>query len=238
MLTGNPVRAAQKAAREEGKMKRVDCFTKVMLAAIAAGLWALILRPVFWPVAVRAADEAPVATVVRAERFEVVDGTGRVCIRLASRHPLPTQHHWLARNLEPSITFLDSGGAQRAQLGITPSGNPALLLVHENGGVAAVLELSNEDSDRVYRRPYPRLEMCSEDGKARVLLTHSGGNSPTLSLEQSTPEDFAFASLGVASAGPNLSMAGRHGRAVVAATDGAASVTLRDKDDKVVWKAP
>jgi len=41
-------------------MKRADLFTKILLAVIAAGLWVLILKPVFAPGEVSAAGEAAV----------------------------------------------------------------------------------------------------------------------------------------------------------------------------------
>ncbi len=91
-------------------MKRIDWFTKVMLAAIAAGVWVLILRPVFTPGDVRAAGEAeaPAPKVLRAEGFEVVDSQGKVCAALG-----------LKSDGTSALALRDKDGKGRAVLGTT-----------------------------------------------------------------------------------------------------------------------
>ena len=114
----------------EGRMKRIDLFTKVMLAAIAAGLWVLILRPVFTPGDVRAAVKAGVPKVVRAQRFEVVDSKGK---RRASLS--------LGADGSPALNLLDKHGKARAALSVGADGSPALALFDKDRKVRAVLAL-------------------------------------------------------------------------------------------------
>jgi len=145
-------------------MRKVDRFTKVMLAVIAAGLWVLILRPVVVPGSVRAAagKQVPVAKVLRAERFEVVDSSGKV---RAALETLPDG--------SPGLTLRDKDGQMRAWLSLLPDGSPGLTLRDKDGQMRAGLLLSNGS---------PGLSLWGKDGKGGAMLAVRADGSPELAL--------------------------------------------------------
>ena len=128
-------------------MRKVDRFTKVMLAVIAAGLWVLILRPVVVPGSVRAAagKQVPVAKVLRAERFEVVDSSGKV---RAALETLPDG--------SPGLTLRDKDGQMRAGL-LLSNGSPGLSLWGKDGKGGAMLAVRADGS--------PELALYDKDGR-------------------------------------------------------------------------
>ena len=146
-------------------MKRAGLFTKVMLAAIAAGLWALILRPVLWPGAVRAAQEnVPGAKVVQAERFELVDSDGKVRATLGFTVE--------GREGGPTLNLSDEDGKARAVLVLTPGGSPSLGLF--DGQRGAVLY--------VQRHTGPGLSLYDKEGKILAEMGIDEDGNPRMDL--------------------------------------------------------
>jgi hypothetical protein len=146
-------------------MKRADLFTKVMVATIAVGLWALILRPVFAPREVSAAGEAqaPVSKVLRAERFEVVDSQGNARAFLA-----------VLSDGSPALALGAKDGKIRAMLTLRPDGSPMLNLVDKARKGRAVLTLRPDGS--------PVLRLLNKEGKAGAMLSVLSDGSPELRL--------------------------------------------------------
>jgi len=217
-------------------MKRIDLFTKVMLAAIAAGLWVLILRSYLAPGAVRAATKPlVVARLVRAERFEVVDSSGKLRAWLGMR---PDEG--------PALVLLDRAGRTRAELSLKPVWDePELRFRDERGTTRAKISLFagtplvkvyDEGPENAFRSNVglsiahgPEIYFADDKGTGRLWLgldEESGRPSIGLADEQRR----ARAVLGVA----HLSTI-RTGEKTETAES---SFVLFDKDGSVLWKAP
>ena len=136
-------------------MKRPDSLTKVLLAIIAAGLCVLILRPYL----------APVAKVVRAAQFQVVDSQGEVRAALG-----------LLPDGTPSLALREKDGTLRAAL-VLPGrldGAPGLVLFDKEGKTRAGVMVLKDGS--------PGLFLDDKDEKVRAALGVFPDGSPGLDL--------------------------------------------------------
>jgi len=89
-------------------------------------------------------DQATVAKVVRAERFEVVDSEGRLRMTLET-----------ADNT-PMLGLRDENNQGRAALAILPDGSPYLVLLSNDEKGTAVLAVTPEG--------FPALKLTEADG--------------------------------------------------------------------------
>jgi hypothetical protein len=208
-------------------MKRLDWFNKVLLTLIAAGLWVLILRPVLWPGAVRAAEDemVPVTKVVRAERFELADAKGKVHATLRLDGMGGPHLELLYKDGKPGLgmSIWEQGPNRTAVLGLSGKGQeglalatwlpdgeggPGLLLTDKDGNVAGGLAIGGAG---------PMLALIGKPGQPHMVL--------------------ALNDLG----GAALKMFDSHDRERVALRllkDGGPTLELRGEDQKVTWKAP
>ena len=155
-------------------------------------------------------QEAPVAKVVRAERFEVVDAKGNVPAVLTSDETGAT---WLA--------LRDEAGKPRASLNVHRDGNPVLSLSDEAGKTRVLLGvLSGGDPDLSLWDQGGTARAClgvaEEDGGAFLSLNDkSGAGRARLGARQ-----LKTAPTGVAERRPE------------------SSLVLSDESGKVLWAAP
>jgi hypothetical protein len=94
------------------------------------------------------------AKVVRAEKFELVDGGGKPRAVLATD---PTGQPWLG--------LKDQSGKNRAVLGLQSDGQPGLILYDQNGKVRAALGI-----DKFDKSGPPELLLYDQNGTLRVRL--------------------------------------------------------------------
>ena len=170
----------------------------------------------------------PVAKVVRAERFEVVDAEGRV--RAGLGLPAPPAAANLPRapyavdalavlDGSPGLTLRDEKGKTRAGLMVSDDGSPSLMLLDETGKARAMLVV---DHDGV------GIALGGERGKQRALLGVSSDSGPVLQLRDD--KGWVRAALGAYSL-----MTPDTGEVVKRAES---SLVLFDKEGKVLWQAP
>jgi hypothetical protein len=103
----------------------------------------------------KASAEAPAATVVRAQRFVLVDSEGRERAELG-----------LVQG-GPCLRLLDNDGKPRAALMLASDGSPQLSLKDGNSQVRAVLgciDLERALTSRVEKRPESSLVLFSKSG--------------------------------------------------------------------------
>jgi len=173
------------------------------------------------------AKAVPVAEVVRARRFELVDADGkeRAVLRIAAEGT-------------PMLVLWDNNGKVSAGLGLGPDGSPNLALVDANGKGSVLLSSSS-------------LVLFDGNRRYRVTLGLTSNNAPSLSFWGEKGEARAVLSLNPDS-GPSLELYDEKGksRAALGATDLEAartgtvekrpesSLVLFDKEGKVLWQAP
>ncbi len=101
--------------------------------------------------------------VVRGERFELVDSTGRVCAALG------------VDKGQPSLKLFDQNDTERVSLGVSAeSGQPALKLCDQNGEVRASLKLDTSGQSK--------LGLADQNGKVRAHLGVDAGGKAGLML--------------------------------------------------------
>src|SRR3972149_6409016 len=118
----------------------------VMLPAAAGFVGGLVSSWLF--VGSPALAEKTPAKVIRAERFELVDGGGAVRAALA------------ATSDGPSLGLFDENEKARAVLGVTGAG-PALVLADQNGKASAMVSVASDG---------PGVNLYDENGKVRARL--------------------------------------------------------------------
>ncbi len=173
-----------------------------------------------------------VPQVVRAGRFELVDGQGRLRGKLAvNSDGTPGLDLYdgagqlrvtlaLAEDGNPSVELTDKNGKQRAALFVGKSGEPGLSLLDKQGQARAELYLANMGDAR----------LLFSDGRAqaRALLVFDGDLGPSLSLRDNVGK----------------TMATFGGTALLTASTGKveqrseASLVLFNRDGGIQWKAP
>jgi len=122
----------------------------------------------------------------------------------------------------------DTGGRVRAALGMEADGSVGLWLLDSAGKTRAGVGVSREGS--------PVMALADQTGKSRLSLTLTDG--PGLSLRD---QDRTRISLSVLAEGSGIyvwDQAGRERVVLIVAADGSQVLGFRDKDGKVIWKAP
>jgi len=122
----------------------------------------------------------------------------------------------------------DTGGRVRAALGMEGYGSVGLWLLDSAGKTRAGVGVSREGS--------PVMALADQTGKSRLSLTLTDG--PGLSLRD---QDRTRISLSVLAEGSGIyvwDQAGRERVVLIVAADGSQVLGFRDKDGKVIWKAP
>ena len=161
-------------------------------------------------VGVVTAQQAPVAKVVRAERFEVVDAKGKVSAILTTDEAGAT---WLA--------LRDAAGKSRASLNVHSDGNPVLSLTDEAGRTRVLVGvLTGGDPD---------LSLWDEGGEARACLGVSEEDGGAfLSLNDKSGAGRARLGASPLKTAPTG----------VAERRPESSLVLSDENGKVLWSAP
>jgi hypothetical protein len=176
-------------------MRQRDWLLKIVVALLAAGVWALALRPVLAPTPTKAAEGQPApADEVRAKRFVLVDEEGRERAVLGFPHEgeaaltiLSLQGRELVKlgtddssgPTENSLQLLDGDGRAGVKVAFTPRRNAVFLGVpHRSGQPSGGLNLE-EGGLALYvmagdRKSYGTMEVTA-DGTPRLRLTNDEG---------------------------------------------------------------
>jgi len=218
-------------------------------------LWVLVVLAVVGGLVCIAATQ-PVANVVRAQRFELVDAKGKVRIQLGIGGK---------DGQAPGAGLFDEKGQLRAALAVGADGSPFLSLYDEKGngraGLSAVpegtgLTLYDEKGKgraglSLVANGNPLLGLYDEKGKVRAGVTLLADGAPRLDLLDEKGTGRAGLSLHPDGA-PSLDLLDEKGtgRATLGVTElktmatGAvervpeASLVLFDEAGKVLWRAP
>ena len=135
------------------RLERANHRLKLGMLAVVAGLAAVVCL----------AATKPAAKVMRAERFEVVDSTGRARAVFGERS-----------NGELGLAVFGKDGGVRAMLAVIADGSTELALRDQRGRVRAALSVWPDGT--------PRLALFDSEGKSRGVLGVGPGGNPALSL--------------------------------------------------------
>jgi len=154
-----------------GRLERQNWRLKVGMLAVLAVVGGLVFM----------AATNPVAKVVRAERFELVDAKGKVRGLLT-----------LVGGIGPKLLLFGNGDNARAMLWLTPNGNPELCLYDEDGRGGVGLMVGDDVNPRLTLRDKEgtlrgelsgtELRLCDSDGHLRAALTLDRQGSPTMGM--------------------------------------------------------
>jgi hypothetical protein len=140
------------------RLERLERRTRMVVAG-----WVLsVVVFMLFGTTVRQATSQP--EILRAQRIEVVDATGRTRIALAV-HP----------DGEAGLILVDAAGRTRAGLMLTPDGSPGLILRDAAGRTRVGLVVRQEGT--------PDLGLTDVTGRLRILLFVHPDGSPGLRLQ-------------------------------------------------------
>ena len=250
----------------------MDRYMKAVLTVIAVALvWLCLKQPM--PAAEAKATPAkaagpartaPVQEVVRAKRFEVVDGKGRVRIelsmgadgrlpglRIRDAEDKPRAALGLALDGLSSLILCDKAGKPRAALSVPPDGSPLLVLADEKGKTRAALSLNSEGCSGLSlwgtsgvtlrdAEDKPRVGLpLALDGPLGLLLCDNAGNPRaglTLDTDGSPALDLRDEKGRQRAALGTTSLEMTHTGATEKRAE--SSLVLFDRDGKAIWQAP
>lgn len=140
-------------------MMSFDQITKVLLAFIAAAMWANALAIWTGPRAATAA--AP--NVIRAQQFVVVDKNGK------DRAVLGVEALW---GESPELRLLNDDGKNGINLQVLPGGRSYLWLGGENGslGLGTTFRVTDSGRSMVVSATEPHVSLFDKDGHVRAVL--------------------------------------------------------------------
>lgn len=139
----------------------------VLVAAVSSAVVTFALSMLAFPVEGRAAPMQQAATVIRAERFELVDAGGAV------RAQLGTIDHGVV-----GLAVLEPSGQPRALIGLEPSGTAGMFVTDPGGQPRAGLAVSR-DANAVLRlntaQGTSTTLSADPDGSGALLLADASG---------------------------------------------------------------
>ncbi len=160
-------------------------------------------------------------SVVRAERFELVDAAGHVRAALGT-----------SKEGHIGLGIFDDDGNLRAALHLPPDGSARLSLGDGNGVERAMLGVEPDGS--------PVLHLGDETGKVRVL-GHCDDGGSALTLFDAAGKPRAFLNTDTDDGTPALILLDEGGEVRTTVTlgpTGRPEILLYDKEGTIMWKAP